>query len=56
MKESVIGIGIKSLPFFVLARKEIETGEIESIDLFINEYKRILVKDEQYNLINSLSL
>lgn len=46
----------KCLPFFVLAQKEIETGEIESIDLFIDEYKRLLIKDEQYNLINILNL
>ena len=46
----------KCLPFFVLAREEIETGEIESIDLFIDEYKRLLLKDEQYNLISKLSL
>ena len=46
----------KCLPFFVLARKEESTGEIESIDLFIDEYKRLLIKDEQYSLINVLSL
>ena len=46
----------KCLPFFVLARKEESTGEIESIDLFIDEYKRLLIKDEQYNLISTLNL
>ena len=46
----------KCLPFFVLARKEESTGEIESIDLFIDEYKRLLIKDEQYELINTLDL
>jgi hypothetical protein len=46
----------KCLPFFVLARKELETGEIESVDLFIDEYKRLLLKDEQYETINKLSL
>lgn len=46
----------KCLPFFVLARKEESTGEIESIDLFIDEYKRLLIKDEQYNLLKFLSL
>lgn len=46
----------KCLPFFVLARKEEATGEIESIDLFIDEYKRLLIKDEQYETINKLSL
>ena len=46
----------KCLPFFVLARKEESTGEIESIDLFIDEYKRLLIKDEQYELINTLTL
>ena len=46
----------KCLPFFVLARKEESTGEIESIDLFIDEYKLLLIKDEQYELINTLDL
>lgn len=47
----------KCLPFFILARKEESTtGEIVSIDLFIDEYKRLLIKDEQYNLINILNL
>lgn len=47
----------KCLPFFVLAREEDRKGQpIESIDLFIDEYKRLLLKDEQYNLINKLSL
>ena len=46
----------KCLPFFVLARKEESTGEIESIDMFIDEYKRLLIKDEQYETINKLSL
>jgi hypothetical protein len=46
----------KCLPFFVLARKEESTGEIESIDLFIDEYKRLLIKDEQYNLLKFLNL
>lgn len=46
----------KCLPFFVLARKEESTGEIESIDLFLDEYKRLLIKDEQYELINTLTL
>ena len=46
----------KCLPFFVLARKEESTGEIVSIDLFIDEYKRLLIKDEQYELINTLAL
>lgn len=46
----------KCLPFFILAREEEATGEIESIYLFIDEYKRLLIKDEQYNLINILNL
>ena len=46
----------KCLPFFILAREEESTGEIESIDLFIDEYKRLLIKDEQYSLINILNL
>ena len=46
----------KCLPFFVLARKEESTGEIESIDLFIEEYKHLLLKDEKYELINTLDL
>ena len=47
----------KCLPFFVLAREEDRKGQsIESIDLFIDEYKRLLIKDEQYELINTLDL
>ena len=47
----------KCLPFFVLARKESDNNEdIVSIDLFIDEYKRLLLKDEQYNLISILNL
>lgn len=47
----------KCLPFFALAREEDRKGQpIESIDLFIEEYKRLLVKDEQYNLLKFLSL
>lgn len=46
----------KCLPFFVLARKEESTGEIESIDLFIDEYKYLLLKNEKYELINTLDL
>lgn len=46
----------KCLPFFVLAREEESTGEIESIDLFIDEYKRLLIRDEQYNLLKILNL
>ena len=44
----------KCLPFFALAREE--KDEIVSIDLFIDEYKRLLLKDEQYELINTLAL
>ena len=44
----------KCLPFFALAREE--KDEIVSIDLFIDEYKRLLVKDEQYELLETLSL
>ena len=44
----------KCLPFFALAREE--KDEIVSIDLFIDEYKRLLIKDEQYNLLKFLSL
>ena len=47
----------KCLPFFALARKESENNEeIVSIDLFIDEYKYLLIKDEQYNLLKILSL
>ena len=47
----------KCLPFFALAREEDRKGQsIESIDLFIDEYKRLLIKDEQYELINTLDL
>ena len=47
----------KCLPFFVLAREESDNNEeIVSIDLFIDEYKQLLIKDEQYNLINILNL
>ena len=47
----------KCLPFFALARKESDNNEdIVSIDLFIDEYKRLLLKDEQYNLISILNL
>ena len=47
----------KCLPFFVLAREEDRKGQsIESIDLFIDEYKKLLIKDEQYNLLKFLSL
>ena len=47
----------KCLPFFVLAQKEFDNDEeIVSIDLFIDEYKRLLIKDEQYELINTLDL
>jgi hypothetical protein len=47
----------KCLPFFVSARKELDNDEeIVSIDLSIDEYKRLLVKDEQYNLISILNL
>ena len=44
----------KCLPFFLLARQE--KDEIVSIDLFLDEYKRLLIKDEQYELINTLAL
>lgn len=46
----------KCLPFFVLARKEESTGEIESIDLFIDEYKYLLLKNEKYELLEILKL
>lgn len=47
----------KCLPFFALARKELDNNEdIVSIDLFIDEYKRLLIKDEQYNLLKILNL
>ena len=47
----------KCLPFFALAREEDRKGQpIESIDMFIDEYKRLLIKDEQYSLINILNL
>ena len=47
----------KCLPFFTLAREEDRKGQpIESIDLFIDEYKKLLIKDEQYNLLKFLSL
>lgn len=47
----------KCLPFFILACEEEKLkGEIESIDLFIDEYKHLLVKDEQYNLLKILNL
>ena len=47
----------KCLPFFALAREEDRKGQpIESVDLFIDEYKRLLIKDEQYELINTLDL
>ena len=46
----------KCLPFFFFFLKEESTGEIESIDLFIDEYKKLLIKDEQYNLISILNL
>ena len=44
----------KCLPFFALAREE--KDEIVSIDLFIDEYKKLLIKDEQYNLLKILNL
>ena len=48
----------KCLPFFVLARKEEADNneDIESIDLFIEEYKHLLLKDEKYELITILHL
>lgn len=47
----------KCLPFFLLARQELDNDEeIVSIDLFIDEYKKLLIKDEQYNLLKFLSL
>jgi len=47
----------KCLPFFISARKELnDDEEIVSIDLFIDEYRRLLIKDEQYELLEILDL
>ena len=48
----------KCLPFFALAREEEADNneDIESIDLFIEEYKHLLLKDEKYELITILHL
>lgn len=47
----------KCLPFFALAREEDRKGQpIESIDFFIEEYKNLLLRNEQYEIIVKLKL
>lgn len=47
----------KSVPYFFLAKKQLDNNEdITQIDLFIDLYKQLLLKDEHYELLAYLKL
>ena len=47
----------KSVPYFFLAKKQLDNNEdITQIDLFIDLYKQLLLKDERYELLAYLKL
>ena len=47
----------KSVPYFFSAKKQLDNNEdITEIDLFIELYKQLLLKDERYELLAYLKL
>lgn len=47
----------KCLPYFLAAKKQFKKNEnLTEIDNFIDHYKQLILKDEQYELINFLKL